>query len=153
MSTPLRVDPEERNESIPQGYQPIPEGTSALAYDEWHYWADSGTFDVTFDPKTRRVKSVTCWLPAGPPRFCDWTFGLHEGTSEDEVVRLLGKPDVEKVEGGDYIPEIGVTGVTKQMEYRSLGLDLMLSKRQVTSITKVAPGAAGLGWWLTHRLF
>ena len=49
-------------------------------------------------------------------------------------------------EESEVIPGIGVTGVTKRMEYASLGLNLTLSKRQVTSITKVAPGGAGLAW-------
>lgn len=158
-SSPLRVNVYEENASIPEGYDPLPKGKTATDYNEWHYWNSDGTFDVVFNAKSGRVESIRCWQPGTAP--CPEIFGVGQYTSEETILRLLGKPDKEEVSGGDLIagvsgdgPTVGMPAeVSKSMDYNALGLHLMLMKKEVYSITKRAPQKAGFGWWLKHRLF
>lgn len=151
-SSPLRVDLHEENSAIPEGYDPLPKGKTAMDYDDWHYWNSEGTFDVTFDAKSGRVESISCWQPHDSPGPCAAIFGVRQFTSEDAVVRALGAPDKEEVSGGEMIMGMPMQ-VSKSMDYNALGLHLILTKKEVDRITKRAPQGAGLTWWLRHRLF
>ena len=152
IASPLRVDLHEENSAIPEGYDPLPKGKTAMDYDDWHYWNSEGTFDVTFDAKSGRVESVSCWQPHESPGPCAAIFGVGQFTSEDTVVRLLGAPDKEEVSGGEMIMGMPMQ-VSKSMDYNALGLHLLLTKKEVDRITKRAPQGAGLTWWIRHRLF
>jgi len=150
-SSPLKVNMNEKNDAIPAGYDPVPQGRSAMDYDEWHYWSDEGTFDVEFDSKSGLVASISCYQLNDKPVPCDVIFGIGQNASEHEVVRLLGKPDKEEISGGDTIMGFPVQ-VSKTMDYKALGLHLVLAKREVTSITKRASQGAGFGWWFSHHV-
>ncbi len=154
ISSPLLVNPNEKNDDVPKGYDAIPANNSATDYNQWHFWNHEGTFDVDFNGKTGRVESVTCtcWQESVRPMPCVPLFGVGQDTDEGEVRRLLGKPDKEEVSGGETFMGMPMQ-VSKTMDYNALGLHLVLAKRQVTTLTKRAPQGAGWPWWLAHRLF
>lgn len=152
ISSPLLVNANEKNDDVPKGYDAIPANKSTADYSQWHFWNREGTFDVDFNAKTGRVESVTCWHESVRPMPCPSLFGVAQDTDEDEVRRLLGKPDKEEVSGGETLMGMPVQ-VSKTMDYNALGLHLVLAKRQVTTLTKRAPQGAGWSWWLAHRLF
>jgi hypothetical protein len=150
-STPLRVNPAEENRAIPDGYDPIPTGKSAMDYDSWHFWNERGSFDVDFNAKSHRLESIACY--SDKPTACDPLFGIGLGTREDEILDRLGKPDKQEISGGDMIKwgaEQFPTQVAKTMDYNRLGLHLVLAKKTVTSISKRSPQEAGFWWWFTH---
>jgi hypothetical protein len=149
-SNPLRVNSLEQNESIPPGYDPIPVGKSVVDYDLWHYWNSRGSFDVEFDESEQRVKSISCYSETRGG--CETLFGLGPGTTEDEVIRLIGQPDNQEVLGSGEIVMGMQVRVSKSMRYDALGLDLMLSKRVVRSISKRSATSEISFWeWLTGR--
>jgi hypothetical protein len=53
-------------------------------------------------------------------RRCPSVAGVSDGDSEQRVIRKLGAPDASRI-----------TGVTKSLNYRTLGLRLILTKEQV----------------------
>jgi hypothetical protein len=151
VSSPLRVNPMEENKAIPEGYDPIPTGKSAMDYDSWHFWNQRGSFDVEFNFKSHRVDHITCYV--AEPSQCDSLFGIARGTREALIIEKLGKPDKTEISGGDMIEwgrEQFPVQVTKTMDYDRLGIRLNLAKKAVTSISKSAPQETGLWWWLTN---
>lgn len=151
VSTPLRVNPKEENEAIPQGYDPIPAGKSAMDYDSWHFWNERGSFDVDFSAKSHRIENIACY--SDKSAGCDFLFGIGIGTSEEEVLNRLGKPDKQEISGGEIVKwgaEQFPTRVAKTMDYNRLGLHLVLAKKAVTSIRKRPPQEVGFWWWFTH---
>lgn len=147
ISSPLRVNPMEENDAIPKGYDPIPEGKSAMEYDTWHFWNDRGSFSVDFNSKTHRVESIICY--SEQPVACDSLFGISIGTGEKVILERLGKPDKQEISGGDTLMGMPIQ-VSKTMDYDRLGLRLVLAKKVVTSISKRPAQDLGFWWWFTH---
>lgn len=148
-SNPLRVWPDEENDFIPSGYEPVPQDKSARDYDEWHYWSSRGTVDVEFGKKTQRVTAVSCWIMEGKRNGCDPLFGIRSDTLESDVRGRLGAPDKEEVSGGGMLLGSPVV-VVKLVSYDALGLKLTFQKQRVSRITKVAPHDLNLMWWMRN---
>lgn len=147
ISSPLRVNPLEENTAIPDGYDPIPDGKSAMDYDSWHFWSKRGSFDLDFDAKSHRVERIACY--SENTAACDTLFGISIGSSEDEVLNRLGTPNKQEIVGGGTIMGSPVQ-VAKSMEYNSLGLHLVLAKKAVTGISKRPARNVRFWWWFTH---
>lgn len=69
----------------------IPPDKSVTDYAHWEYEsADSGRVDVDFSPKTQRVVRVFCY--STEQRECPSLLNIAQGTTEDQVIKALGKP-------------------------------------------------------------
>lgn len=94
------------------------EKSTYLDSKEWLYTEGSKRIDVAFDALGGRVKSIACY--SNSYYSCPPLFGIHDGSSEEEVLSHLGKPTSEKIDG-----------VTKTIRYSDYNLTLYLMKRQV----------------------
>jgi len=85
---------------------------------EWLYPDETKRIDLGFDAPRGQVFSIACYSEG---YFnCPTLFGIHDGSSEDEVLSHLGKPSTEEVDG-----------VTKTIRYPQYNLTLYLTKRKV----------------------
>ncbi|MDR5735992.1 hypothetical protein QCE47_27130 [Caballeronia sp. LZ025] len=94
----------------------IREGKSVDDYRSWNY-DGSPRIDIEFDKAGGNVISVACF--AGDAS-CAPLLGISERSTEKEVVDRLGEPTNERI-----------SGPTKTMEYRKLGVKLYLAKERV----------------------
>jgi len=145
---PLRPDPQHKDWQISdelkvnesgdlEGTPSDPPGGSALKkFDEWHYDFPPDRVSVQFDQVKKTATSITCMQheDRGDSK-CRPILGATVGSSEAEVVKALGPPEHE-----------GLDGVFKTMDYPSLGIQLMLTKSHVYLIRKSAPGDVNNPW-------
>lgn len=106
----------------------IPEGMQPEDYHEWQYPAgdplSAGPYvSVEFDT-TGVVKSISCYDTSPSGIHCPSLIGVSIGSTEEQVVDLLGAPDRSSLEG-----------VTKTMSFDDVGIELFLSKRRVYLIS------------------
>lgn len=97
-------------------------------YLTWIYASDpntleDGTIAAYFSEKTRRLTEVRCYSES---YFrCPSVFGLHDGSTEKDVIDTLGQPNVQRIED---------SGI-KDLTYSSLDLLFRLQQKKVFSLT------------------
>lgn len=98
-------------------------------YLEWRYENESSAhrIDVSFSPKTRKVLSIGCYANRGVSGECA-VLGITSGMLEEDVLRRLGKPEHERVDG-----------TVKFIDYPRLNLTLAVSQRMVYLLSVTAP--------------
>jgi hypothetical protein len=96
----------------------LDQGRTVSDYPEWSYTDTSSRIDITFDPN-RKVKAIQCYATS---YGCPYLFGLHVGSSEDQVLARLGKPTSQAVQ---------VNGSTKRMVYGPYNVVFFLTKKEV----------------------
>jgi hypothetical protein len=106
----------------------MPSTTKVEDYDEWVYEEPSGNVRLTVEfNKSGLVESLELFSDNRP-----WGWGpiagLHKGDSEEKVLRWFGQPS------GRYLD-----GVSKKIEYRDLGIEVLLTKGRVYMITIKGP--------------
>jgi hypothetical protein len=107
----------------------LPPGSALEEYDEWHYSFGPDRVTVGFDPASRTAISVTCTKWKGDSGSkCRPILGVSTGSLEADVVSALGPPETQKL-----------TYIWKNIAYQSLGLNLMLTKGKVYSMSKTLP--------------
>lgn len=94
-----------------------PQGIESFNY--WHYDLDGKRVDVKYDEKTRKVRSIGCYV--------DSSSTVKKGTcainniealdSEQKIIKRLGKPSLEEV--SDYV---------KTLQYTDLNVKIYLAK-------------------------
>jgi hypothetical protein len=97
----------------------LQKGKRVEDYDIWSYENDQSRIDVIFNPEKTTVIAIECYSN-DRLRRCPSVAGVSDGDSEQQVIRKLGPPDAS------YI-----MGITKSLNYRTLGLILKLTKEQV----------------------
>jgi hypothetical protein len=108
-----------------KGFQAIIEtknlekGKTVDDYVDWSYGGYSNRTDVQFDLQKTGVVVVQCYS-TDKLRRCPAIEGIADGDSEQEVVRVFGKPDVSKIDG-----------VSKSIYYRTLGVFFTLTQESV----------------------
>lgn len=99
----------------------------------WQYPGRTSTeISVTFDKPGGVVDSVACYSQGS--YSCPSVFGIEDGTSEEEVVEHLGKPDAETLDQA-----------AKVMRYNRYNLTLYLVKKQVYMLEVTAPASTPKG--------
>lgn len=108
------------------GWQPVVEvkniekGKTVKDFQDWTWGEGGSRIDVAFDPATRsRVIAVECYSSDKRSR-CPPIEGILDGSSEAEVVKRFGEPDVAKI-----------TGTSKRMSYERLGVFFNLEQEVV----------------------
>jgi hypothetical protein len=104
----------------------MPTNKSIMDYFGWAFDDQNRRIDVTFDSKTRLVT-------ASAATACPALFGIKPLMTEDEVRRTIGREDRSKF-----------TGISKDLRYDRLGLDIYLTKKRVYYIKKNAPSGSPL---------
>jgi hypothetical protein len=99
-------------------------GQQAEDYLAWEYLLPRGAsrIDADFDQNTRKLKSVECYTDGAYAIWaaCPPLLGVRYGSSEDDVISLLGQPSKQTIDG-----------VSKRMEYRSLNAYFYLMRKKV----------------------
>lgn len=95
---------------------------------EWLYTENLKRIDIALDAPKGRVKSIACYSESA--YFCPGIYGIHDGSSEDDVLSHLGKPASEVIDG-----------TAKIIRYPQYNLTLYLTKRQVYMI-KISKNAS-----------
>jgi hypothetical protein len=100
----------------------LDQGRTPSDFLEWSYkiTSDDSRIDVVFDAD-KKVKSIQCY--SNGYLNCPSVFGLHDGSTEDDVIARLGKPTSE-----------AVNGVAKRMVYDPYNVMFYLTKKQVYMI-------------------
>jgi hypothetical protein len=112
----------------------IPAGKSYKDYLSWSFDnASGGRIDLEFDAHSMRISSIGCYSQSKTD--CPQIFGISTGMSEDDVLRILGKPTTESLDG-----------TVKRLEYDDIGLNVYLSKRFSYYIVKRSPNEDGFPW-------
>lgn len=119
----------------------MPKGKSINDYTDWSFAKGSYRVDVTFDPKTNKVKTIACYVAEGRG-YCPGIFGVYTGDDDEDVKRELGEADRSKY-----------TGPTKTYQWDGLGVDVSLTERNVYMIEKRAAKGASTGWLIDRVLF
>jgi hypothetical protein len=83
-------------------------------YSSWSF----DQIDVDFDGTTKTVNEIAC--NSIEKMGCPALLGLQDGLSEEAVFKRLGKPSYEQIDG-----------VTKTVEYESLGTWFYLAKNKI----------------------
>jgi len=118
----------------------LPQGQTVKDYNDWQFDRDNHHITVTFDPKTRRVKAVGCYVDLSRWDWeCPRIFGVNTETHEDEVRERLGQPSWVKHDG-----------VNKSLGYDDVGLELTLTQQRVFKLEKHAATGATWQWKLKH---
>lgn len=106
----------------------IPGGKNIFNYDHWEYGPSDfePRIDVNFDQKTQKVIEISCYSRYDKGN-CESILGISTGTSEENIVEKLGKPNKEKIYGPNG-------GLTKTLLYQHLNLKLHLEKKAVYSL-------------------
>ena len=94
-------------------------------YTAWMYDKPQGEdyrIDVSFDPKTKRLKYIACFSQGS--FNCPSLFGIDDGTSEKRLLETLGDPSKQSLDG-----------VTKTMSYDKLHTRFLLSRQKVFMLT------------------
>ena len=97
----------------------LEEGKRAIDYSDWGFRETLRHIDVTFNPARTAVTIIQCTSDDKGNR-CPALGGVRDGDSEKEVLRKLGNPTSSKIDG-----------VTKQMSYRDLNIEIWLTKERV----------------------
>src|SRR5262245_15306962 len=97
----------------------LEKGKRAIDYRDWSYQGYEHNIDVTFNPARTAVEGIQCYSNDKIHR-CPELGGVRDGDSEKEVLRKLGNPTTSKIDG-----------VTKQMSYRDLNIQVWLTKEEV----------------------
>jgi hypothetical protein len=97
----------------------LEEGKRVQDYREWSYETSEIRIDITFNEARDAAIAVQCYSNDRAGR-CPSITGVRDGDSEKEVIRKLGNPDT-----------CHIGGVTKNMDYRNLGIRLTLTKEGV----------------------
>jgi hypothetical protein len=88
----------------------------------WSYDQNDRTrIDIHFDPKKGTVKAIGCF--SNGVMECPPLVGIQDGTTEDVVLKALGKPSHEQIDG-----------VTKKMEFENLRIWIYLKQSKVYMI-------------------
>lgn len=108
----------------------IPANKKIFDYDEWSY--DLGDndprihIDIVFAPDSKRVKEIDCF--SSDKTYCQPILGISTGTSEEAVVKKLGKATKESLEFG-----------VKTMLYCDLNIKIYLEKKAIIKIAVASP--------------
>jgi hypothetical protein len=103
-------------------------GKRARDYQHWSYIDHKSRIDVTFNPERTAVITIECFSD-DRLRRCPPIAGVYDGDSEQEVIRKLGPPEGSRIQG-----------VTKDLDYRTLGIRFTLAKEQVYLLSITDPG-------------
>ena len=123
----------------------MPAGKKVEDFLYWAYEEADRRIDLAFDPNTKRVSEIGCYVdstaPGGKSGYCAALFGIDSNSTEASVSATLGTPDAEKF-----------SGPSKSLRYKSLGLEVTLSKRRVYMLRKTDLAGSSVRWFLSHRL-
>jgi hypothetical protein len=97
----------------------LEKGKRAIDYRDWYYEEDQRNINVTFNRARTAVTEIQCYSEDKVYR-CPELGGVRDGDSEKEVLRKLGNPTTSKIDG-----------VTKQMSYGDLNIEIWLTKEVV----------------------
>lgn len=106
--------------------QAMPPGKSEDDFSAWAYTpADDVTITVSFD-KSNRVESISCMT--GHENACPNLAGVAFGDTEEQVFHKLGR----------YHVRYKLDGVSKTVRYDDLGVEYVLTKDRVYTLTLLA---------------
>jgi hypothetical protein len=123
--SPPTVFGELNNETGFEGWQrlidttKLEKGKTIQDYGEWSYSLPSGRIDVTFSTDKTAVIAIQCFSSDRLSR-CPTLAGITDGDREEEVVRIFGAPDSSRI-----------SGVTKTLAYRKIGVSFTLEQQKV----------------------
>lgn len=122
----------------------IPAGKTVRDYDRWQLAKDATRVDIWFDPETKNVTRIGCYVDKGHGSngWCPPIFGVNTTDDEDEIEGNLGKPNKQKYDGS-----------SKSYRWDAIGLEVSLEKKEAYMIVKNSDGDPGLAWFLKHQIF
>lgn len=88
--------------------------------------AHLGWLDVSFQKVDGQVSKISCLGESA--QSCPPLAGINIGTTEEELRKLLGKPDTQKLDD-----------VAKTVVYKKLGLEFYLTKDTVYTMALLQP--------------
>jgi hypothetical protein len=101
----------------------LEKGKSVEDYLMWSYAIGRDKrLDISFDQKEKKVSSISCYSDSYLE--CEKIFGIHDGSSEKELLGKLGVPEKEEI-----------TQATKRMDFEKFNVRFYLSKLKVYMIT------------------
>jgi hypothetical protein len=97
----------------------IEKGKTFRDYRDWSWTERSSRIDVTFNPEKTAVIAVQCYS-TDRQSSCPFIEGVGDGSREEEVTKRFGAADDSKI-----------TGPTKRMSYKKLGVFFVLEQQTV----------------------
>jgi Putative abortive phage resistance protein AbiGi, antitoxin len=106
----------------------LKDGQNVEDFRSWEFAIDDhGTrIDVDFDQRTKLLSKVACYSQR--IMQCPSLLGLHDGMSEADAIKRLGKPSYERIDG-----------VTKKVSYDRLGVWFYLEKMKIYMLGVESP--------------
>ena len=133
LSDALKINRNGNLEGSPDADEP-PGGLALKKYDSWNYDLPPDRVTVDFDTDKKTAARITCMDVGaeGQKSKCRPVLGITVGSSEEDVLKALGTPEHQSIDG-----------IFKTMSYPSLGLELKLTRTHVYLVVKTAPSKFG----------
>jgi hypothetical protein len=98
----------------------LKEGQHIEDYSTWTFDQDNQNFriDVDFNVATKTVNKIACYSQKA--MSCPPLIGIDDGMSEETIIERLGKPSHQHLDG-----------VTREIEYKDLGVWFYLTKKTI----------------------
>src|SRR5262245_14343002 len=117
----------------------LAKGKKVTDYKHWSYKQFKSTLGVEFDDNRTAVVAITC-MSGERLRSCQPIGSVQDGTSEQDALRKLGGPAEQRIDG-----------VTKDLRFPRLGVQLTLEKQEVYMLRIYAPQSNYLMLRVTQR--